>query len=204
MSQQGSRVSCKGCGYLLSQCVCAWRPCLKADLEILIIQDPKEAAHAKNTVALLRLALPQIRCIKSSDQTALDDVFNTLDPHQWRLIFPSEQSVPIESLSTPGKEDIKGVIFIDATWRKARKIFLSDSRWQGFKMLNFSSPPLSEYDIRKKPNVRSLSTLEACAYTVEALTDKDMTKLRRFMYDAQQFQWRQQPHEHKHNSEAKS
>ncbi|GAB3477998.1 hypothetical protein GCM10027340_06780 [Marinomonas epiphytica] len=182
----------------MSQCVCSWLPTLFSPLEILVVQDSKEARHAKNTVSLLKLALPQTHCIESSNQEELDAFFGRIDYQDWRLIFPSEDSKAIEGLEPEEKNTIKGVIFIDATWRKAKKMYLSDARWHSFKTLNFSEPPVSNYEIRKKPSLTALSTLEACAYTVEELTQQDMTELRQFMYTAQRFQWRHQPSEHKH------
>lgn len=188
------RKTCSGCGFLQRQCVCAWIPKLDTSLKIIVVQDPKEAKHAKNTVALLRLALPSVKCISVSQ---IDDLA-TLTPSQWRLVFPSETADLLEQLDTQQKADIEGVILLDATWRKAKKWMFTEQSLQGFSCVSFAQAPAGAYAIRKAPNDRALSTLEACAYCIEQLRGTDMQPLRGFMQEAQAWQWRQQPAEHQH------
>ncbi len=188
------RPHCEACGFLQSQCVCAWVPVLTSRLKILVVQDRKEASHAKNTVSLLRLALPSVECLDSADVSPL----SRLDVDSWRVLFPGQESMPIESLSADQKRQIEGVILIDATWRKAKKLLLSEPLLQGFKMLSFNRPPVGAYAIRKSPNDQALSTLEACAYCIEQICSEDMQGLRDFMQQAHAWQWRRQPKQHQH------
>lgn len=191
------RVHCDGCHFLQGQCVCGWIPSVTTRLSILVLQDPKEAQHAKNTVALLTLCLPSVECVALTSVDALCDALKERDPQKWRLVFPSDQAVALESMMPNKLTEIEGLIFIDATWRKAKKLYFSEPLLQAFEAVCFSSAPKSVYAIRKSPSAHFLSTLEACAYAVEQVSGEDMASLRAFMVSAQEWQWRRQPISHR-------
>ncbi|RBP84182.1 DTW domain-containing protein [Marinomonas rhizomae] len=196
--QCAKRTRCDNCLFLANQCVCQWVPKLATRLKILILQDLKEARHAKNTVSLLSLGLPSVECISTGNQSAMISVLRQKDPVKWRLVFPTDRAVPIEVMSAETASEIEGVILLDATWRKAKKLYFSEPLLRIFDAVSFSHPPVGQYSIRKSPNVESLSTLEACAYTIEQVTGENMQPLREFMLAAQEWQWRKQPLSHRH------
>lgn len=192
------RIRCDGCFFLVEQCVCPWVPRLSTRLSILILQDPKEAKHAKNTVSLLRLGLPVVECIQTTNHDALFCALSQKDPAKWRLLFPNDGATAIESMDAKTASDIEGLIVLDATWRKAKKLYLTEPLLQNFESLCFARPPGGQYHIRKSPSELSLSTLEASAYAIEQITGDNMQSLREFMLSAQAWQWRQQPLAHRH------
>lgn len=192
------RQRCGQCYFLQTQCVCHLLPLSRqVETRIVILQDPKEAKHAKNTVSLLTLALPQVECISMDDPVLLAKL-QCLDLTQWRLIFPNDQAQPIEQLTKEETERIKGIILIDATWRKAKRFYFSHTWLHVINSLMFEAPPMARYEIRKSPNDKALSTLEACCYAVEQLTAEDMQPIKDFMVASIKWQWRRQPSEHKH------
>lgn len=196
--QGAKRLQCERCDFLVGQCVCQWIPELATRLQVLVLQDPKEARHAKNTVSLLSLGLPSVECISTANQDRVRRVLAHKDPAKWRLVFPAEGAVFIESLGTDSVAEIEGVILLDATWRKAKKLYLTEPLLHAFGAVCFAQPPLGQYSIRKSPNIQSLSTLEACAYAIEQIAGENMQPLRAFMVAAQEWQWRQQPLKHRH------
>ncbi|MBR7887848.1 DTW domain-containing protein [Marinomonas sp. A79] len=196
--EQDKRRLCQHCCFLISMCVCPWRPTVSTRLHILVLQDPKEAKHAKNTVTLLQLALPlSVECVSIADQANVGKVLQEKDPAKWRLLFPSDNAMPVESLSLGESTAIEGLIVLDATWRKAKKLYFTESLLQAFQSISFEQPPASQYAIRKAPKEGALSTLEACAYAIETIAKEDMQPLRNFMVAAQNLQWRQQPEDHR-------
>jgi DTW domain-containing protein YfiP len=197
--QAEKRAYCGGCGFLVTQCVCEWVPRLSTHLNIVILQDPKEAKHAKNTVSLLRLALTSVECISTANVDVLKKVLLQKDPAKWRLVFPCDTAVAVESIEAEEATEIEGLIFIDATWRKAKKLYFTEPLLRIFGAVSFSQPPVGQYKIRKSPNDASLSTLEACAYSIEQVTGDNMQPLREFMLAAQEWQWRKQPLSHRHD-----
>ena len=196
--QSAKRARCDNCRFLTEQCVCQWIPVLSTRLKIVILQDPKEAQHAKNTVSLLSLGLPSVECISTANQDALSSALRQKDPAKWCLVFPSDDAVPIESIDAGSAAEIEGLILLDATWRKAKKLYFTEPLLHDFNAVCFSRPPVGQYSIRKSPSVESLSTLEACAYAIEQIAGENMQPLREFMAAAQEWQWRKQPLSHRH------
>lgn len=196
--QSAKRAHCGHCHFLIKQCVCKWIPVLSTRLKILILQDPKEAQHAKNTVSLLALGLPSVECISIANHDVLSSTLRQKDPAKWRLVFPSDDAVPIESIDASSATEVEGLILLDATWRKAKKFYFTESLLHAFKAVCFLRPPVGQYSIRKSPSMESLSTLEACAYAIEQVTNENMQPLRDFMVAAQEWQWRKQPLSHRH------
>lgn len=195
------RARCENCGFLVEQCVCQWIPKLKTGLKVLILQDPKEATHAKNTVSLLCLGLPSVQCVSIDDRNLLESVLSELDRRKWRLVFPCDGAISIESMNREVSSQIEGVILLDATWRKAKKMYLTEPLLQNFEAITFTQPPVGQYTIRKSPNDLSVSTLEACAYIIEQITLDNMQPLRDFMVASQEWQWRKQPLKHRHSDQ---
>ncbi|WP_417537818.1 tRNA-uridine aminocarboxypropyltransferase [Marinomonas sp.] len=200
--ETAKRARCEACCFLVEQCVCPWIPHLSTKLQVLILQDPKEAKHAKNTVSLLSLALPSVVCLSISSHDEMKALLSQKDRTAWKLVFPCEDAVPIESSTSTKKADVEGLILIDATWRKAKKLYLTEPILREFGAVSFAQPPLGRYTIRKSPNEHALSTLEACAYAIEQVTGENMQPLRLFMAAAQEWQWRQQPLNHRHKNES--
>ncbi|MBJ7538472.1 tRNA-uridine aminocarboxypropyltransferase [Marinomonas transparens] len=191
--QVETRAYCEVCGFLVVQCVCRWLSPISTSIQILVIQEAKEAKHAKNTVSLLRLALPQVTCIDSDDKEKLLSTLSELDYSKWRLVYPCEGAVDIETLDHESSSRLEGIILLDGTWRKAKKLYLTDPLLHKFNAVKFAMPPACQYDIRKSPNGQALSTLEACAYAVEQITGQSMQALRDFMVSSQRWQWRKRP-----------
>ncbi len=64
------RLMCEHCGYPQITCLCPWVKPIDAPINIVILQHPTEAKHAKNTVRLLALGLNNVRALQG--ETAAD------------------------------------------------------------------------------------------------------------------------------------
>jgi DTW domain-containing protein YfiP len=178
------RQICAKCGYPQNTCLCAWINPITAPLNIIILQHPKEEKHAKNTVKLLALGLKQIIVIqgeKPDDWTELaQDVAK--QPQDYSLFYPHEQSKSVESISSPELNERvfpvnHNVIFIDASWRKALKIWHLNPWLQQCNSWHFTNPPVNQYHIRHTTQKNSLSTLESVAYVLELVHNTDCSAL---------------------------
>jgi DTW domain-containing protein YfiP len=181
---QTKRQMCAACGYPQVTCLCAWIDPITPPLNIIILQHPKEAKHAKNTVKLLTLGLKKITILqgeRSEDWTQLaKNVAKT--PQNYCLFYPHEQSTSVESIcSSEQKERYfpvnHNVIFIDASWRKALKIWHLNPWLQQCNSWHFANPPENQYHIRRTTQQSSLSTLESVAYVLEFTHNIDCTGL---------------------------
>ena len=168
------RLICFKCGYPQSTCLCVWVNPITTPLNIIILQHPKEAKHAKNTVKLLKLGLKTITILqgeKSEDWAELAQKV-AKQPQSYCLFYPNKQSISLESIFSPVLKEKyfpvnHNVIFIDASWRKALKIWHLNPWLQQCNSWHFSHPPDNQYHIRHTTQVNSLSTLESVVYVLE-------------------------------------
>ncbi|ADZ90762.1 DTW domain-containing protein [Marinomonas mediterranea] len=193
------RQHCDKCGFIDRQCVCQFIRQARVPQRVIIIQDQKEASHAKNTVGLLSLALPQIEVIKVQVDEDVSSYLTGFSPDDTALLHPSEHAEVIESLDVDRKFGINTLVVIDATWRRAKRILLSNPSLQKFPALTFGQTVKSVYSIRKAPSAEDLSTFEAGVYALEQLNNIRLEPLVEFMARSIDWQWRDQPKEHRHN-----
>jgi DTW domain-containing protein YfiP len=148
------------------------------------LQHPLEAKHAKNTVKLLTLGMTHIEVIEGENEENFKNIANRCltEPEKYAVCFPSEQSVSFEdglpkALDERQKFSVESVIFIDASWRKALKMWHLNPWLQKLQCWHFNSPPENQYAIRKTSQRNSLSTLEAVAYVITTLYKVDCSDL---------------------------
>jgi DTW domain-containing protein YfiP len=138
------------------------------------LQHPKEAKHAKNTVKLLTLGLNKITVLQGETPEDWKELVNrvTNQPQNYSLFYPQQHSISLESLYTPEQKAKyfpvnHNVILIDASWRKALKIWHLNPWLQLCNSWHFANPPTNQYHIRYTTQQSSLSTLESVAYVIE-------------------------------------
>lgn len=165
------RPRCATCQRPLATCLCPWVTPVVHATDVLILQHPLEAHHAKNTARLLHLSLTRSRL-------QVGEVFDraVLDPTRTPvLLYPPDQptgnpaadSTPSMCGDWPAPNHLQLVV-LDATWRKSRKL-LHLNPWLGaLPRLSLDDTLPSVYAIRKAHRPGQLSTLEAtCAALVQ-------------------------------------
>ncbi|ART81141.1 hypothetical protein CBP12_07520 [Oceanisphaera avium] len=166
-----SRAYCCACQLPQVACLCAHvypQPC---PLPVLIIQHPLEAKHAKSTVPLLRLALPDLDIVVAEQLSAP----KILATGQWWLLYPDAHALDLDTLAQDAKAwqhtraTIGGLIILDGTWRKTRLLLHLNPWLRHLPTLSFSQAPSSGYAIRKGPGGQALSTLESVAHVLQHL-----------------------------------
>jgi DTW domain-containing protein YfiP len=168
------RQICASCGYPQVTCLCAWINPITTPLNIIILQHPKETKHAKNTVRLLALGLKKITVLQGVVPEDWSELAQnvTNQPQNYCLFYPHAQSASFESMSSLEQKARyfpvnQSVIFIDASWRKALKIWHLNPWLQQCNSWHFANAPESQYHIRRTTQQSSLSTLESVAYVLE-------------------------------------
>ncbi|MGO4998127.1 tRNA-uridine aminocarboxypropyltransferase [Oceanisphaera sp. W20_SRM_FM3] len=187
-----SRVYCCACQLPHATCLCAHvhpQPC---PMPIIIYQHPLEAKHAKSTVPLLRLGLPNIgievgeqltppTALKAGDWWLLYPDANAVDldklcSKQLRAIFSENtQSKSVQEKNLQAKKQIGGLIVLDGTWRKTRLLLHLNPWLMDLPKLTFSQAPKSGYAIRKGPGGQALSTLESVSHVLNRLCPEFLT-----------------------------
>jgi DTW domain-containing protein YfiP len=168
MISQDKRKICNRCCYPQTTCLCEWIKPFSSPLKLVVLQHPKEAKHAKNTVKLLQLGITNIQVIVGEipeDFRTIQQQINQ-NPERFSLCYPCEQSTAIEQVRKNKVNAEHTMIFIDASWRKALKMWHLNPWLHPLKTFHFATPPANQYAIRKTSVKNGLSTLEAVAYVL--------------------------------------
>lgn len=165
-SREGRRL-CQQCGVHPRICVCNHCQPISGAPDLWVLQHPQEAGHSKGTLRVAQACLPGLRVLvgeRSADFAALRD---RLNPDQSALLFPGNQSQALEQAT--GASRLTWII-IDGTWRKARRILMTNPWLQALPAFHFQYPPESVYRIRRSGTEGGLSTVEAIAHLCSLTT----------------------------------
>lgn len=172
------RPTCPRCARPLRACLCAWAVPTANRLPVLVLQHPQEAAHAKNSVRLLRLSLAQCRVEVGEvfDARALAGWLGHAGDGGSLLLFPDPpgtSGAPTLPHSAPAALPRPArLVLLDGTWRQARALLRVNPllqrlpRW-GLPVL---APP--RYAIRRAHRPAQRSTLEAACAALGLLEDR--------------------------------
>jgi DTW domain-containing protein YfiP len=170
------RRQCPTCLRAQTACICHWVTPTANQVEVVVLQHPKEVDHAKGSARLLHLSLQH-------SQLAVGDVFDdgvlkallTGPPHAVRhtlLLYPAlpqdeasglavAPALPANALLDPSALRL---VVLDGTWRKSRKMLFQNPLLQQLPRLALAELAPSRYLIRKARRPEQRSTLEAtCA-----------------------------------------
>ena len=183
------RQLCEHCDYPSATCVCeAVAPCDNLR-NVILLQSKAESKHAKNTGRLLQLSLNKIEILNSDDAIAMQGLKRELEaaPNGYCLFFPSSPSVAFETSLDSQLELSPTFIFIDLTWRKAKRLLLENEWLNKVAHYHFSENIESHYRIRKTSIDNGLSTLESVAYALEKADNTDIAPLIKLFEKMQSF-----------------
>ncbi|WP_028769381.1 tRNA-uridine aminocarboxypropyltransferase [Shewanella fidelis] len=166
-----SRPNCPSCHYPHNACLCASINPMQIKPKLIILQDPSEVGHAKNSVRLLELVIKDTQVVvgQSADDFAELRAQLAQAKQAIYLVYPSDSSV---SANQTQVEQDAILLFLDGTWRKAYKLLQLNPWLQAYPALHLDLDNASNYTIRKASRSDSLSTLEAAAMMLKAIDDK--------------------------------
>jgi DTW domain-containing protein YfiP len=150
------RAVCPRCERPARTCLCPTLPApLPHRTELLILQHPAEAGHAKNTAALLALGLQKARVLRG-------EVFDpALAGPGTALLYPGEGDAP------PAGE-VTRLVLLDGTWRQSRRLLAANPWLAGLPRLSLPRQA-SRYVLRRAHRPGQLSTLEAGLHALALL-----------------------------------
>ena len=144
------RVVCHKCLYPSSTCLCDYVEPFSTPVNIVVLQDPSESKHAKNTVRLLKLCLRNIVVhITDGSFTPL----SALNKNNTLVLYPSSTALSMEALieqsslsETKAKcaidlATIKNVVILDGSWSKTHKIWSTQTWLHEIPQMTFAELP---------------------------------------------------------------
>ncbi|MFN3860013.1 MAG: tRNA-uridine aminocarboxypropyltransferase [Roseateles sp.] len=151
------RPLCARCERPVATCLCATlpAPALTHRTELLILQHPAEAGHAKNTSALLTLGLARARRLRG-------ELFDAaLAGPGAALLYPGMSPVPLPA-------PVQRLILLDGSWRQSRRLLAANPWLTELPRLALPALP-GRYAIRRAHRPGQLSTLEAGLHALALL-----------------------------------
>ena len=181
------RSLCATCNRPAKLCICSAFREINNQVAVILLQHPTEAKKPFATYRIVESCLQNCLLFEGEDFSQLPALNELLARPGYKnyLVFPNEKQnvLTIDIKSGETTEDVKPtleeksevssakiqLIFIDGTWRKAKKIFYENNFLQSFPSITFKNIPTSEYEIRRSKLKYSLSLVEACYFSLSAL-----------------------------------
>lgn len=162
------RALCSHCQRPLRTCLCRWIRPTQNQVQVLVLQHPDEADHAKGSARLLRLSLAQCHCLQGLAWAPEALPKGLLEGAA--LLYPAAPgSGPAQTL--PGApEKTTRLVVLDGTWRQSRQMLRANPWLLALPRVALLEPPPSLYGIRKAQRAdHQRSTLEAACLALGAL-----------------------------------
>lgn len=158
-----TRAFCYQCRRAKVACLCGRIEKQPNDVSVIVLQHPDETNNPKGSAIIAELGLKQYQRWIGEDFSQHEALNQLLEQKasQTVMLFPADQAVELDDawLAEESRE-IKYLIVIDATWRKARKIWQLSSNLHAVPAIKFTASRQSDYRIRKIPQEGYLSTIE--------------------------------------------
>lgn len=179
-SEHNKRSFCYQCKRSL--CLCEHIQVIDNQIPVIILQHSREKLNPKNTATLLKLSLKNSQLIYGKN---FDDFLGELlQSKNYALVFPDHKSDKSQSIVIEKNKKIEGLILIDGTWKKARKIYYESQILQNLPKIYIENIP-NQYIIRKSPELNALSTYEAGVLALKLIGEENteplMDKFKTFM-----------------------
>ncbi|MCH2058920.1 MAG: DTW domain-containing protein [Thalassotalea sp.] len=183
-----ARAYCPQCSRPLSHCICGFMVKTDNQVEVILLQHPKEVGHPKGTANLLLGSLTNVKrfvgeCFDEHD--AFQQYMTQLKSNASSspcLLYPSEGALQLDSSMFKGENrDITAqsklgpLIVIDSTWKKSYKTFQLSKCLQSLTQVSLPNDLEGQYEIRTTRKQNALSTLEAVSYALQFL-EQDQEK----------------------------
>ena len=178
---RGSKVvRCETCLLPLNTCICSARPAPQASCAVVFLMYKGEYYKPTNTGRLIADVVKENYAF-IWNRTEPDPGFLLLleNPiYQPILVFPHEYAEPSRCINKPYKENGKILLFIflDGTWREARKMFGKSPYLNSIPVLGISPELSSNYLLRESTHAFQHCTAEVGINVLDLAGEKQAAK----------------------------
>lgn len=177
---RGAKIErCDYCQVAKQHCICQYQPQLKPQVAVLLLMSDNEILKPSNTGRLIADVVPETYCFRWSRTEPSPQMLELLADNRYQpvVIFPSEyveeQSRVLHSVDSQllAKDKIPLLIFLDGSWREARRIFKKSPYLDELPVLSVQPERISEYLMRKAEKEHHLSTVEVASLVLQMLEE---------------------------------
>jgi DTW domain-containing protein YfiP len=168
------RACCGRCRLPLASCLCHLVAAVDNEIELLVLQHPREAREAKGSVRLLALSLARCRVVVGErfDAGELARLLHG-DGRRSVLLYPESEAL------RPARADAAAtrptqLVVLDGTWRKSLRMLMVNEALRRLPRRALApSAPAAYGTLRKAREPSQLSTLEAACAALAAIEDAE-------------------------------
>lgn len=171
---RGAKVDrCIRCRVAKKYCLCQFQPQPHSGFASLILYSENEVLKPSNTGRLIADVCEETFAFqwhRTEVPEALLSLLNHTD-YQPILVFPQQYLLQSNSVIPPsGVKQLTGkplFIFLDASWREARRIYRKSKYLHSLPSISISEKSISDYVMRKAVHEQQLATCEVASIVLE-------------------------------------
>ncbi|RDH82757.1 MAG: DTW domain-containing protein [endosymbiont of Galathealinum brachiosum] len=167
-----SRAFCYQCRRAKITCLCGRIEKQPNEIKIVVLQHPDERNNPKGSAIIAELGLQKYQRWTAEDFSQHEEFNDFLIKHKSEVavLYPSKDAIELnKKWKNKDGWNPKYLIVIDATWRKAKKIWELQPLLHKLPVLRLTEEEFSNYRIRKAPKDGYLSTIESIVISLRAL-----------------------------------
>lgn len=182
---RGAKVDrCIHCCIATPFCICEYQPDIKTDIAVLLLMSENEVLKPSNTGRLIADTVKQTFCFQWSRTQPDAELLALLNRSDYQpvIVFPEEyvenpNRVVKDSSSLRDSGKTLLLIFLDGSWREARRMFRKSSYLDNLSVLSVKPEKVSEYIMRSSQNENHLSTAEVASLVMEQLGEQKAARV---------------------------
>lgn len=172
-------IRCSYCQVSQQHCICDHQPDIDTQIACMLIVSDNEVFKPSNTGRLIADIVKETYVYQWNRTEPDNDMLRLLASDEYRpvVVFPADYvddpkrligDFPDFALSEPPTENRKWLfVFIDGSWREARKIFRRSEFLASLPVLSIHPETLSSYIMRRSENAQHLSTAEVASLVLK-------------------------------------
>ena len=166
------REVCYTCRRAKIACLCGRIEPQANQVKVVVLQHPDETNNAKGSAIIAELGLKQYQRWVGEDFKQHKGLKELLKQHESEVLvlYPAQQAI---ELTANRERKFRYLLIIDATWRKAKRIWETNPQLHGLTCMKLASHQGSNYRIRKAPQAEYLSTVESIVVGLNLLEGSD-------------------------------
>ncbi|KHD26937.1 cytoplasmic protein [Vibrio caribbeanicus] len=182
---------CQYCQVSEQYCICEHQPKIKSDVAVMLLLSENEVFKPSNTGRLILDTVEEGYAYQWSRTEPDAEMLALLanEAYQPIIIFPDEYVEERSRLIDINPRVYCGekkplLIFLDGSWREARRIFRKSPYLNSLPVLSIQPESLSQYLMRRSDNEQHLATAEVATIVLKQLGEVHASKVLAEWFDA--------------------
>lgn len=171
-------------------CICAYQPDVSSSVAVMLLVSENEVFKPSNTGRLILDTVKEgyvYQWSRTEPDQAMLSLLNHED-YQPIVVFPDEY---VEDKSRLLGEDARQqcgdkkplLVFLDGSWREARRIFRKSPYLNALPVLSVSPESISQYVMRRSENEQHLATAEVATLVLKQLGEEQTAQTLKLWFD---------------------